>query len=106
MEQIARRLFDHAHGAALLDDPVTTHGTAFTVSQRRERGLEGLLPHSVETMSRQAERVAEQYNRRLTDLDRYLYLIELCDRNETLFYQVVMSNPARFIPILYDPADR
>jgi malate dehydrogenase (oxaloacetate-decarboxylating)(NADP+) len=103
MEQIARRLFDHAHGAALLDDPVTTHGTAFTVSQRRERGLEGLLPHSVETMSRQAERVAEQYNRRLTDLDRYLYLIELCDRNETLFYQVVMSNPARFIPILYDP---
>jgi malate dehydrogenase (oxaloacetate-decarboxylating)(NADP+) len=103
MDQIVSTKVDRTHGSALLSDPVTTHGTAFTVQQRREHGLEGLLPHAVETLERQAERVAQQLNLQLTDLDRYVYLIELADRNETLFYHVVMSDPVRFIPILYDP---
>ena len=94
---------DLSRGVALLGDPVATHGTAFTVEERRQHGLEGLLPHAVETLVRQAERVRQQLDRRLTDLDRYIYLIELADRNETLFYYVVMSDPARFIPVLYDP---
>jgi malate dehydrogenase (oxaloacetate-decarboxylating)(NADP+) len=91
------------HGPDLLSDPVATHGTAFTIEERREHGLEGLLPHAVETLTRQAERIAQQLELKLTDLDRYIYLTELCDRNETLFYHVVMSDPAHFIPILYDP---
>jgi malate dehydrogenase (oxaloacetate-decarboxylating)(NADP+) len=94
---------DLRHGPALLSDPVATHGTAFTNEERRRHGLEGLLPHAVETLERQAERIAQQLGLKLTDLDRYIYLTELCDRNETLFYHVVMSDPARFIPILYDP---
>ena len=86
-----------------LADPVTSHGTAFTLDERRRLGLEGLLPHAVESLARQAERVELQLAAKLTDLDRYIYLIELADRNETLFYHVVMADPARFIPVLYDP---
>jgi malate dehydrogenase (oxaloacetate-decarboxylating)(NADP+) len=90
-------------GSELLDDHVRTHGTAFTIEERRQNGLEGLLPPAVETLQRQSERVGQQLDAKLTDLDRYIYLIELADRNETLFYHVVMSDPARFIPVLYDP---
>ena len=90
-------------GLALLNDSVLTHETAYTLDERRRNGLEGLLPHAVETLERQAERVDQQLELKTTDLDRYIYLIELADRNETLFYHVVMSAPARFIPILYDP---
>ena len=103
MNKLAKIPAEQAHGAALLSDPVSTHGTAFTLEERRRHGLEGLLPHTIETLARQAERVAQQLSLKLTDLDRYIYLTELCDRNETLFYHVVMSDPARFIPVLYDP---
>ena len=88
---------------SLLNDHVRNHGTAFTLEQRRADHLEGLLPHSVETLSRQAERVLKNLEAEPTDLARYLSLIALSDQNETLFYFVVMSDPAHFIPILYDP---
>jgi malate dehydrogenase (oxaloacetate-decarboxylating)(NADP+) len=99
----------HAHsidpmrGAALLNDPIRNKGTAFTAQERREFGLEGLLPHAVEALDRQVERVLGHLGAKPTDLERYIYLIGLSDRNETLFYRTVMSDPARFIPILYDP---
>ena len=91
------------HGAALLDDPEQNKGTAFTSQERRQFGLEGLLPYSVENLDRQVERVMKHLDAKPTDLERYIYLIGLSGRNETLFYRVVMSDPARFIPILYDP---
>ena len=94
---------DSLLGLALLDDPTRSKGTAFSEDERRRFGLEGLLPHSVETLDRQVERVLEHLEAKPTDLERYIYLIGLCDRNETLFYRTVMSDPARFIPILYDP---
>jgi malate dehydrogenase (oxaloacetate-decarboxylating)(NADP+) len=50
---------------------VRTHGTAFTMEERRQHGLEGLLPHAIETLSRQAKRIAQQLNLKFTDLDRY-----------------------------------
>ena len=103
MHQQTTRSRDQVRGPALLNDNVRTHGTAFTVAERRDHGLEGLLPYAVETLSRQAERVGQQLDAKTTDLDRYIYLIELADRNETLFYHLVMSDPARFVPILYDP---
>jgi malate dehydrogenase (oxaloacetate-decarboxylating)(NADP+) len=91
------------HGVALLDDPLRNKGTAFTSEERRQYELEGLLPHSVESLDRQVERVLQHLEAKPTDLERYIYLIGLSDRNETLFYRAVMSDPARFIPILYDP---
>ncbi len=90
-------------GVNLLNDNVRNHGTAFSTEERHRFKLEGLLPHAVEPLVRQAERVTMQLDTKTSDLDRYIYLIELCDRNETLFYYVVMADPARFIPILYDP---
>ena len=92
-----------ATGVNLLNDHVHNHGTAFSNEERSRFKLEGLLPHAVEPLARQAERVSMQLDTKTSNLDRYVYLIELCDRNETLFYAVVMADPARFIPILYDP---
>ncbi|HEV2668516.1 MAG TPA: NAD-dependent malic enzyme, partial [Blastocatellia bacterium] len=90
-------------GPELLDNPTLNKGTAFTPQERREYGLEGLLPHAVETIDRQLERVMEHLDAKPTDLERYIYLIGLSDRNETLFYRTLMSDPARFVPIVYDP---
>jgi malate dehydrogenase (oxaloacetate-decarboxylating)(NADP+) len=104
MNQTAKR--KHANnllGLALLNDPARNKGAAFTEDERRKFGLEGLLPASVETLERQVERVLGHLDVKPTDLERYIYLIGLCDRNEKLFYRTVMSDPARFIPILYDP---
>jgi malate dehydrogenase (oxaloacetate-decarboxylating)(NADP+) len=90
-------------GEALLNDPVHNKGTAFTADERRKHGLEGLLPHAVESLDRQVERVLQHLDAKPTDLERYIYLIGLSDRNETLFYRTLMSDPARFVPIVYDP---
>jgi malate dehydrogenase (oxaloacetate-decarboxylating)(NADP+) len=94
---------DGLRGEALLNDPARSKGTAFTAEERRKFGLEGLLPHAVESLDRQVERVMGHLDAKPNDLERYIYLIGLSDRNETLFYRAVMSDPARFIPILYDP---
>src|SRR5262245_47230880 len=90
-------------GVALLNDPTRNKGTAFTLEERRQYALEGLLPQAVESLDRQVERVLGHLSAKPTDLERYIYLVGLLDRNETLFYRTVMSDPARFIPILYDP---
>src|SRR5271169_183113 len=90
-------------GIALLDDPVRNKDTAFTLEERRKYRLEGLLPHAVESLDRQVERAMQHLDAKPSDLEQYIYLISLVDTNETLFYRTVMSDPARFIPILYDP---
>jgi malate dehydrogenase (oxaloacetate-decarboxylating)(NADP+) len=90
-------------GEALLDDPIRNKGTAFTAEERHKYGLEGLLPHAVESLDRQVERVMQHLDAKPNDLERYIYLIGLSDRNETLFYRTLMSDPARFVPIVYDP---
>src|SRR5882762_1960810 len=94
---------DIERGVALLNDPVRNKGTAFTPDERKRLGLEGLLPFSVDTLHRQVERVMGHLDAKPTDLERYIYLIGLLDRNETLFYRTVMSDPSRFMPIVYDP---
>ena len=103
MQSIETKDHNAGRGVALLDDSVHNKGTAFTAQERVEFGLEGLLPPSVESLDRQVERVLRHLDAKPTDLERYIYLIGLVDRNETLFYRAVMSDPARFIPILYDP---
>ncbi len=90
-------------GIGLLDDPVLNRGTAFTAAERERHGLDGLLPPTVETIERQLERVMGHLEQKPSDLERYVYLMGLCDRNETLFYKTLMSDPARFVPIVYDP---
>ncbi len=96
-------MVDNPQGHALLNNSIRNKGTAFTLEERRKYGLEGLLPHAIETLDRQVERVMQHLDAKPNDLERYVYLIGLSDRNETLFFRAVMSDPARFIPILYDP---
>src|SRR5258708_21318348 len=91
------------HGIALLNDPALNKGKAFTLEEGKRFGLEGLLPPAADTLDRQVERVLGHLDGKPNDLERYIYLVGLSDRNETLFYRTVMSDPARFIPILYDP---
>ena len=90
-------------GIELLDNPALNKGTAFSAAERRQHGLEGLLPANVETIERQLDRVLGHLDQKPNDLERYVYLMGLCDRNETLFYKTLMSDPARFVPIVYDP---
>jgi len=90
-------------GIARLNDGNSNQDTAFSPAERRAYGLEGLLPHAYETLERQTERVLRHLEAKASDLEKYIYLTSLVDRNETLFYHTVMSDPARFIPILYDP---
>jgi len=93
----------HLIGPAVLNDPVRNKGTAFTEGERQRFCVEGLLPPSEESIERQVERVLGHLEAKPTGLERYIYLTELSGRNETLFYRTVMSDPMRFIPILYDP---
>ncbi|NHN89353.1 NAD-dependent malic enzyme [Acetobacter conturbans] len=90
-------------GMALLNDGEVNHGTGFSLEQRRELGLEGLIPPHVETLDRQVERSLHHIEIKPDDLERYIYLNSLVDRNETLFYKVLRSDPARFVPIIYAP---
>ncbi len=94
---------DGVKGIALLNDSERNHDTAFAPAERRAYGIEGLLPYAYETLDRQAERALRHLEAKTSDLEKYIYLISLADTNETLFYRTVMSDPARFIPILYDP---
>jgi malate dehydrogenase (oxaloacetate-decarboxylating)(NADP+) len=90
-------------GIELLEDPSLNKSTAFTESEKQAFGLVGLLPDVTETEDIQLSRVMMQLGHKSTDLDRYIYLVNLLDHNETLFYRTVMSDPARFLPIVYDP---
>jgi malate dehydrogenase (oxaloacetate-decarboxylating)(NADP+) len=91
------------HGIELLQDPSLNKSTAFTEAEKQSLGIVGLVPDVTETMNVQLSRVMMQLGHKTTDLDRYIYLVNLLDHNETLFYRVIMSDPARFLPIVYDP---
>src|SRR5262245_33636149 len=90
-------------GFMLLRNPRLNKGTAFTQAERRALGLEGLLPPTVSTMERQVARRHEEIAGLSDDLQKYLVLSDLQGRNETLFYAVLMSDPARYMPLIYTP---
>jgi malate dehydrogenase (oxaloacetate-decarboxylating)(NADP+) len=91
------------HGIELLHDPSLNKSTGFTEAEKQALGLVGLVPDVTETEELQLRRVMMQLGQKNTDLDRYIYLMNLLDHDETLFYRTVMSDPARFLPIVYDP---
>ncbi|MGF6932497.1 malate dehydrogenase (oxaloacetate-decarboxylating)(NADP+) [Paraburkholderia sp. UCT70] len=90
-------------GAALLHNPHANRSTAFNSAEREQLGLVGLLPEKIETEDAQIQRVLNQIELKTSDLERYIYLSSLLDTNETLYYRVLMSDPARFIPLVYTP---
>jgi malate dehydrogenase (oxaloacetate-decarboxylating)(NADP+) len=90
-------------GIELLHEPSLNKSTAFSEKEKQALGLVGLVPDVTETQELQLQRVMLQLSKKDTDLERYIYLNNLLDHNETLFYRTVMSDPARFLPIVYDP---
>jgi malate dehydrogenase (oxaloacetate-decarboxylating)(NADP+) len=90
-------------GAELLAMPRLNKGTAFSEEEREHLGLRGLLPPHVHTMDEQVERVMENFHNKDTDLGRYIHLLALQDRNETLFYRVVLDHLEEMMPIIYTP---
>jgi malate dehydrogenase (oxaloacetate-decarboxylating)(NADP+) len=90
-------------GIAVLQDPGLNKSTAFTEDERQALGLTGLLPDIPESEDLQLRRVVMQLATKSSDLEQYIYLVNLLDHNETLFYRTIMSDPARFLPIVYDP---
>ncbi len=90
-------------GYSTLHDPVLNKGTAFTMEERDKLGLHGLLPPHVSTQEEQEERVMDNFNRKTSDLEKYIFMISLLERNEQLFYRVVMDHIEIMLPILYTP---
>src|SRR5208282_3778332 len=90
-------------GAALLRDPQLNKSTAFSESEREALGLLGLLPEGIDSEETQVQRVHLQLSKKPNDLEKYIYLSQLQDMVETLFYRLLMSDPARFLPLVYTP---
>ena len=93
----------HVTGHQLLDSPLLNKGTAFTEDERREFGLLGLLPPHISTVQNQLDRRYENFAEKPTNLEKYIYLVALQDRNETLFYRLLQEHISEMTPIIYTP---
>ncbi|HEV8164461.1 MAG TPA: NAD-dependent malic enzyme [Actinomycetota bacterium] len=92
-----------ARGTAVLAVPILNRGTAFTPEERRALGLVGLLPEGVSTIDGQVRRVHAQFQRQPDPLAKNVYLANLRDRNEVLFYRLLSEHLAEMLPIVYTP---
>jgi malate dehydrogenase (oxaloacetate-decarboxylating)(NADP+) len=94
---------DQLTGLAVLQDPARNKGTAFTEEERDQLGLRGLLPPRVLTQEAQLQKVLESFRGKASNLEKYVYLMSLQDRNERLFYQLVTAHLAETMPVIYTP---
>jgi malate dehydrogenase (oxaloacetate-decarboxylating) len=92
-----------ARGRLVLTNPMLNRGTAFTHAERRELGLEGLLPSGVSTLDGQLRRVYAQYQRQSDNLAKNVFLANMRDRNEVLFYRLLTDHLEEMLPIVYTP---
>ena len=90
-------------GSAVLGSPTINRGTAFTLAQRRDLDLVGLLPEGVTTIDAQVRRTYAQYSAQTSDLRKWVYLANLRDRNEVLFYRLLSEHISEMMPIVYTP---
>ncbi len=87
----------------ILNNPFLNKGTAFTMKERQELGLIGLLPPTVQTIEEQAEQTYEQYLTKPSDLEKRHFLMEIFNTNRTLFYYLFNKHIVEFNPVVYDP---
>ena len=97
------RVINMPTGIDLLREPSLNKGTAFTEEERKALGLRGLLPPHVHSLETQIMRVMENFRKKPTDTEKYIHLMALLDRNETLFYRVIMGKIEEMMPIVYTP---
>ncbi|MFQ6607119.1 MAG: NAD-dependent malic enzyme [Fidelibacterota bacterium] len=94
---------NNLNGIDLLHDPTLNKGTAFTEEEREKLALRGLLPPRIFSQKEQEKRILENYHRKTDDLEKYIYLVALQDRNEALFYRTIIDNVEEMMPIIYTP---
>ncbi|KOE67610.1 NAD-dependent malic enzyme [Aggregatibacter actinomycetemcomitans] len=87
----------------ILQNPLTNKGTAFTAEERKKYGLTGRLPAAVETLDQQAARAYRQFSSYAEDIEKYIFLDQLHNRNEVLYYKLLTDHLAEMLPIVYDP---
>lgn len=90
-------------GFELIDEPLLNKGSAFPDSERSAFGLHGLLPPAISTIETQAARAHAAFQQKDTDIERHIYLRSLQDRNETLFYRLMVDHVVEMLPIVYTP---
>jgi len=90
-------------GQGVLSHPILNKETAFAEEERSSLKLNGLVPTRIETLQEQSARTYERYKSKATDLSRHIFLRELQDRNETLFYRLLVDHMGEMLPMLYTP---
>ena len=90
-------------GVALLHNAAYNKSTAFTQEERDRLKLRGLLPAAIGTMATQLDRVLENMRRKESDIEKYIFLSALQERNERLFYQLIIENIREIMPLIYTP---
>ncbi|MGQ0800215.1 MAG: NAD-dependent malic enzyme [Pseudomarimonas sp.] len=93
----------HLYGVDLINQPLLNKGTAFTEDERHEFGLHGILPPNVGTLTEQVTRRLKVLRSFATDFERYAFLRDLQDANETLFYALLVGNIEELLPLVYTP---
>ena len=92
-----------SHTPTILQNPLTNKGTAFTPEERAKYGLTGRLPVVVETLEQQATRAYRQFSSYEKDIEKYIFLDQLHNRNEVLYYKLLIDHLAEMLPVVYDP---
>ncbi|ANQ56407.1 NAD-dependent malic enzyme [Vibrio parahaemolyticus] len=103
MNNDKRPLYIPYAGPALMATPLLNKGSAFSAEERSSFNLEGLLPETTETIQEQVERAYQQYKSFENDMDKHIYLRNIQDTNETLFYRLVQNHISEMMPIIYTP---
>lgn len=103
MNNKKRPLYIPYAGPILLETPLLNKGSAFSVEERMFFNLEGLLPEAIESIEEQTERAYQQYQKFDNDMDKHIYLRNIQDTNETLFYRLVENHITEMMPIIYTP---
>lgn len=103
MNNNKRPLYIPYAGPILLETPLLNKGSAFSVEERMFFNLEGLLPEAIESIEEQTERAYQQYQKFDNDMDKHIYLRNIQDTNETLFYRLIENHITEMMPIIYTP---
>ena len=96
-------LSEFPHGLEVLQNPATNKGTAFTLAERQRLGIRGLVPPGVATPEQQEARLLENFERKSSDIEKFIFLSDIQDRNETLYYRFLINNIEKLMPIVYTP---
>ncbi|MEC6906731.1 NAD-dependent malic enzyme [Photobacterium piscicola] len=103
MNNNKRPLYIPYAGPILLETPLLNKGSAFSIEERMFFNLEGLLPEAIESIEEQTDRAYQQYQKFDNDMDKHIYLRNIQDTNETLFYRLVENHITEMMPIIYTP---